>query len=86
MNSLLTHVFQGHTNNFGHATIRELIHVFFFSRDNRIGNLRPAEFGTRIPNNTLTFAVTAVSPTLTILCTASLHSVDRFDAFLTVTS
>lgn len=60
-NSLLTHALQGHSNNFGHSIIRELIHVFFFSRDNRIGNLRPAEFGTRIPNNTLTFAVTAVS-------------------------
>lgn len=51
---------QGHSNNFGHPAIRELIHIFLFSRENRIGNLRPAEFGRRIPNNTLMLAVTAV--------------------------
>lgn len=59
--SLAVDAFQGYTNNFGNPAIRELIHIFFFSRENRIGNLRPSEFGTRIPNNTLTLAVTAVS-------------------------
>jgi Domain of unknown function (DUF6532) len=53
--------YQGHTNNFGHPAVRDLLHVFLFGRDNRIGHLRPGEFGTRIPNTTLCLAVTAVS-------------------------
>lgn len=53
---------QGHMNNFGHPAIHELIHVFIFGHDHRIGNLRLGEFGTRIPNNTLTLIVTVVSP------------------------
>ena len=57
----LSHRFQGHTMNFGHKALREVLYVFLFSRENRIGNQRPAEFGARIPNNTLTLAVTAVS-------------------------
>lgn len=54
-------IFQGHTNNFGHPAVRDLLHVFLYGRNSRIGNLRPDEFGTRIPNGTLCLAVTAVS-------------------------
>jgi hypothetical protein len=53
--------YQGHTNDFGHPAVRDLLHVFLFGHDNRIGNLRPAEFATRIPNGMLCLAVTAVS-------------------------
>ena len=51
-----------HTDNFGHPAIRELLHVFLYGCDNWIGNLRPEEFGRRIPNGTLSLATTAVSP------------------------
>ena len=48
-------------NNFGHPAIRELLHVFLYSRDNRLGNLRQEEFGHRVPNGMLALATTAVS-------------------------
>ena len=57
-----------HTDNFGHPAIRELLHVFLYGRDNRIGNLRAAEFGHIIPNGTLSLAITAVSPTHECAC------------------
>ena len=56
----LTPCFQDHTNNFGHPAIRDLLHVFLYSRDNRLGNLQQ-EFGHHVPNGTLSLAATAVS-------------------------
>ncbi|KIJ60716.1 hypothetical protein HYDPIDRAFT_31937 [Hydnomerulius pinastri MD-312] len=52
---------KGHTNNFGHPAIQDLLHVFLYSRDTRIGNLHPEEFGRRVPNGTLSLGLTAVS-------------------------
>lgn len=72
--------FQDHTDNFGHPAIRELLHVFLYSRDNRLGNIRHEEFGRRVPNGMLSLAMTAVSiliagPHLITTCyTGPLHS------------
>ena len=54
-------LFQNHTDNFGHPAIHELLHVFLYSRDNQLGNLRQEEFGRRVPNGMLALATTTVS-------------------------
>ena len=65
--SFITDSLQGHTNNFRHPAICELIHIFVFGCDNCISNLHLGEFRTWIPNNMLTLIVTAVSPTSLVL-------------------
>ena len=54
-------LFQDHTDNFGHPAIRELLHVFLYSCDNRLGNLQQEEFGHHVPNGMLALAATSVS-------------------------
>jgi len=79
----LVYSLQDHSNNFGHSAIHEPLHIFIFSCENHIGNLRPGKFRLHILNNTLTLAITAVS--LKLCCTIQLalgltHSW-RYNAF-----
>ncbi|KAH7902891.1 hypothetical protein BJ138DRAFT_1200163, partial [Hygrophoropsis aurantiaca] len=50
----------GNVLNFGHQSIRDLLRSFLFGHSNRIGNLRPNEFGKRIPDQTMALAATAI--------------------------
>jgi hypothetical protein len=53
--------FQGKVVNFGHQALRDVLVSFLFGRANRIGNQRPQEFASRIPNKTMALAATVVS-------------------------